>query len=88
MDDLKVSHLNSSEITKFACYLQSIYGDKLTVKRGKIHDYMGMDLDYSEKGTIKVSMIKCVGKILRAFPEEIKATSTMLSADHLFQIRD
>jgi len=57
VDDLKVSHMKTLEITKFACYLSQIYGPKLAVKRRKIHDYLGMDLDYSEKGKVKVSMI-------------------------------
>ena len=46
VDDLKVSHKDSFEITKFATYLSTIYGKKLTVHQGKINDYLGMDLDY------------------------------------------
>ena len=48
VDKLKVSHKYPYQITKFAIYLSIIYGGKLTVKWGKIHDYIGMDLDYSE----------------------------------------
>ena len=29
----------------------------MTVHRGKIHNYLGMTLDYTEGGTIKVIMI-------------------------------
>ena len=45
VDNLKVSHKDSFEITKFACWLSEIYGEDLTVHRGKVHDYLGMDLD-------------------------------------------
>ena len=48
VDDPKVSHQYAFEITKFATYLSGIYDKKLTVHRGKVHDYIGMDLDYSE----------------------------------------
>ena len=48
----------SSEITKFAIYLSNIYGENLTVHRGKVHDYLGVDFNYSNKGKVKVSMIK------------------------------
>ena len=41
VDDLKVSHKDPFEITKFTAYLSSIYGKKLSVKRGKVHDYLG-----------------------------------------------
>ena len=49
-DDLKVSHKDPFEITKFTHYLSLQYGKKLTVKCGKVHDYLGMDLDYYTKG--------------------------------------
>jgi len=54
VDDLQVSHMDEFEITKFADYLVGIYGDKLTAHHGDVHDYLGMDLDCSEKGRVKV----------------------------------
>ena len=52
VDDLKVSHKDPFEINKFATYLSSIYGKKLLVKRGKVHDYLGVNLYLSEsRGT-------------------------------------
>ena len=49
-----------------------------------------MDLDYSEKskGLVKISMTKYIEKILQDFPEEIKSTSSLPAADHLFQVRE
>ena len=88
VDDLKVSHQSPFEITKFSTYLSSIYGVKLTVKRGKVHDYLGMDLDFSQKGTLKVSMIPYTGKVIQEFPEKITGMAASPAADHLFQIRD
>ena len=39
VDDLKVSHKDPQEVIKFAEYLCTVYGKKLTVKhRGKVHD--------------------------------------------------
>ena len=35
------------QINKFSSYLSSMYGEKLTVKQGNVHDYLGMDLDFS-----------------------------------------
>ena len=67
VDDLKVSHKDPAEITKFANYLAVIYGEKLTVHRGQVHDYLGMDLDYTTKGKVGVSMSKYVYKILEGF---------------------
>ena len=74
VENLKVSHKDPYHITKFASYLSIIDGEKLAVKQGKVHDYLEMDLDYSEEGLVKVSMIKYTGKILISFPENIIGT--------------
>ena len=60
VDNLKVSYKDPREITKFAIFLSSFYGEMLTVHRGKVHDYHypGADFDYSTKGKVKFSMIK------------------------------
>jgi len=65
VDDLKVSHIDPFQVTRFAEYLASIYGEKLTVNRGKVHDYLGMDLDFSTKGKVKIGQIKYTQKIRR-----------------------
>ena len=49
-NDRKVSHKNPIEIAKFATYSSSIDDKQLLVKRGKVHDYLGMGLHYSERG--------------------------------------
>ena len=56
VDDLKVSHKKAIEITKLAMYLNDIYPG-LKVNRGKIHDYLGMNLGFSKDGNVKVLMI-------------------------------
>jgi len=56
VDDLKVSHKDPAEITKFANYLAVIYEEKLTVHRELIHDYLGMDLDYKANGNVGISI--------------------------------
>eukprot|EP00804_Cyclotella_cryptica_P008907 CCRYP_012017-RA/>CCRYP_012017-RA protein AED:0.23 eAED:0.23 QI:0/0/0/0.75/0.33/0.25/4/0/1155 len=88
VDDLKVSHRDSFELTKFILYLVRIYGNQITVNRGKYHDYLGMDLDYLVAGKLRVSMIKYVDKILNEFSQAITKTSSTQAAEHLFQIRD
>ena len=53
------------------------------MKRGKSHDYLGTDIGFSKKGSVKMSIIKCVKKVVGAFSEEIKSTSNSLAAYHL-----
>ena len=47
VDDLKISHIDPKVNEKFASDIKKIYGDKVTVNTGDIHDYLGMDLDFS-----------------------------------------
>ena len=54
--DMQVSHKSEFEITRFSDYLISIYGG-LSRSRGKVNDYLGMNLDFSDKGKLQVSMI-------------------------------
>ena len=72
---------------KFATLLGTIYGQKLTVKRRQIHDYLGMDLDWSVWGNVTIWMIKYVYKILEDFIEVIKKTAATPARDNLFQVR-
>ena len=70
VEDLKVSHKDHFEFTRLAEYLTDIYGG-LKVYRGKLHDYLGMDLDYSEKGIGKVLIINYLNTVLREVPENL-----------------
>jgi hypothetical protein len=88
VDDLKVSHVDSLELTRFVHRIAKIYGEQITVKRGQVHDYLGMDLDYSLEGKVRVSMIGYLDKVFKDFPEEIRKTSSSPAADHLFNVRD
>ena len=75
------------EVTKFYQYLLMIYGNKINMNRVNIHDYIGIYLDYSETGVVKVLMIKYLQKVLDKFPEELRGTSVAPVADHMFQVR-
>ena len=84
VDDLKILHKDSGEVTKCIKYLQKIYGEKMTIHRGKVHDYLRMDLDFSSSRVLKIGMIKYIKKIHEEFPEEIKTAAATPTAEHLF----
>ena len=72
------------EITKFILFLAKKYGDNITVNRTKVHDYLVMELDYSDKGSVKISMMKHMDKVFTNLPEEIGRSSLSPASDHLF----
>eukprot|EP00957_Ditylum_brightwellii_P104403 7951607-Ditylum_brightwellii.AAC.1 len=54
VDDLKISHMESNEVTTFIEHFKKIYGNRMTVYRGKVHKYLGMDLDFSSPKVLKI----------------------------------
>eukprot|EP00957_Ditylum_brightwellii_P166143 12648924-Ditylum_brightwellii.AAC.1 len=85
VDDLKISHMESDEVTKYIEHFKKIYGNRMTAHHGKVHKYLGMDLDFSSPKALKIGMIKCIKKIHKEFPEEIKSVAAIPAADHLFE---
>ena len=72
-----------------ARYGQEIVGGKsapLTSTRGKIHDYLGMTLDFTEDGIVKIDMRDYVEKVLGKMPDKMDGTATTPEASHLFQM--
>ena len=49
VDDLKISCVDANEVTKMIQWIKSEYGE-MYGSRGKIHDCLGMWLDYSIPG--------------------------------------
>ena len=77
------------EVTKLLLYLMNIYGEKnFLVTCGKKHEYLGMDLDYSEEGVFKVSMVPYIDKIHEDFPEAIEKSAPTPHTDYLFKVRE
>jgi hypothetical protein len=63
----------------------------MKVTRGKKHKYLGMDMDFSTKGQVMISMIAFLDELLAAFdkiaPTE-KGTKTSAAPKNLFEVDD
>lgn len=55
VDNLKISHTDKAQVTKFIEWLEGICGKQRTT-RGEKHDYMDMQLDYSIMGEVRLTM--------------------------------
>ena len=53
VDDLKVSHVEEKEVSKFCMQLSDIYGSKIKVNHDKVHSYLGMNFDSSTKRQLR-----------------------------------
>jgi len=88
VDDLIVSCEDDFELTKFSCYLGSIYGTKLSMHMGRKHDYLGVDMEFCEDGALEVSMFKYLKNAIEEFPEIIRGRAATPAHNKLFEIRD
>ena len=88
VDDLMMSCEDNFELTKLSCYLVNIDGPKLAMHLGNKHDYLGMDFEFMNNGSLEVSMFKYLDSIIDEFPELITVNAATPAADHLFNVRD
>ena len=89
VDDLKASHVHKKVLDKFVEWLKVKYGsdvNKVKVHKGKVHDYLAMNLDYSVKGQVKIDMIKYDKDMINDFLEPISKTHAAPASEKLFSI--
>jgi hypothetical protein len=90
VDDLKVSHVQPKVIDQFIMDMESEFGKEtpLNKSRGKVHDYLGMTLDFSKPGEVTVTMIDYIKGILHDAPKEMRGSAATPAANHLFQVNE
>ena len=72
-------------VTAFAVDMANIYGVKTTISRGRLHNYLGMELDFGMcPGTLIIYMIKYLQKIIDEFPEVLRGTKDCPASDNIF----
>ena len=78
VDDVKISHMEEKVVTEFINWMKTMYEDEngtLTVTRGEVHPFLGMTLDFTDPGVVKIDMRKCVDTMLKDY-EEIEPIGT------------
>jgi len=68
--------------------LNEQYGkeEPITVHHGQVHDYLGMQLDFSQEGRVILSMIEYIKNILADTPDDIQGTASTPASSHLFDV--
>ena len=96
VDDCKISHKDSKANDEFIEVLreeyESIFEDgsgKMSVSRGKVHTYLGMTLDFTTPGQVKVSMLDYIEEILATFDKAAPGSTgikTSAAPSDLFKV--
>jgi hypothetical protein len=92
VDDLKISHKKPSVVSQVIATLRKEYEviGAISKKQGKVHDYLGMTLDFSTPGKVIINVESYLDEVF----EEVKdidifqGTATTPAADHLFKTRE
>ena len=92
VDDLKASHVDMKVLDQFVKWLEKKYGsdgvNKVKVHKGKLHDYLAMNMDYSVKGEVRIEMKKYVKDMIKDFPENITKGASNPASDKLFHVHN
>eukprot|EP00978_Attheya_sp_CCMP212_P044734 scaffold320412_cov39-Attheya_sp.AAC.1 len=88
VDNIKISHVDSKAVTSVIDQLQDAFGTEtpITVKRGKFHDYLGMTLDFSSPGKVRVTMIDYIKNMLADLPSDMDGAAATAAPTHLFEV--
>ena len=86
VDDNKISHDNPSVVSDVLKMIENNFG-KLTVTRGKKHEYLGMNVVLKDR-FFEISMKKQIEEAIEVFGEEISGLVTSPCARHLLETRE
>jgi hypothetical protein len=89
VDDLKISHVDSNVVTDTIEILKAEFGKQsaLTVRRGKVHDYLGIQFDFSTAGKVVMTMTDYISELLEETPDDLlKGTATSPAGNYLMNV--
>ena len=89
VDDLKTSHVDPAVIYSVLAGINAEYGKitKMTIMRGKVHKYLGINIDYSSPGKLISLMIDYIVKMIDDIPEYMKGLPATPDAQHLLTLQ-
>ena len=90
VDDLKISHVDSKVVDAIIDMLDKEFGKEtlMNKSRGKVHDYLGMILDFSKPGELTVDMVHYIKTIIDEMPKDMTGHAKTPAGSHLFKVND
>ena len=90
VDDLKISHIDPNVITDIIGKLSAVFGSEspLTICRGKVYDYLGMTIDFTQEKKVIIRMNDYVDSIISDAPDDMAGIAQTPAAGHLFEVNN
>ena len=89
VDDIKISHKNQQVVNKILEAMNAEYDKEtpLTITCGPMHEYLGMEIDFSQAGEVKFLMPQYIDRLVAEIPADLSSgMATMPAVNHLFQV--
>ena len=88
VDDPKVLHEEERVLDEFIVMMEKEFGldAPLSVSQGPVQEYLGMTLDFSERGWVVVKMSDYVKRMLNDAPDSMDGKAATPAAAHLFKV--
>ena len=87
VDDIKLTSNNDEVLEKRIKEIETLFGE-VTIHRGKVHSYLGMTFDYSNKGNVKVTMKGFIDNLLEETKDYIDGTAETPATNDLFKVNE
>jgi hypothetical protein len=86
VNDIKISHVATGVVDDLIADLDSEFGKETPLSKlwGKVHDYLGMTLDFSAWGQVTVTMIDYIKMICMDLLKDMIGSAATPAANHLF----
>ena len=91
IDDVLLTHELANVVSEHIKLLDEVYGQKdlLTMTRGKVHEYLGMTIDFRQEGSVAFTQYDAIKKFWVSLLEELKGPYRSTPApDNLFKVDD
>ena len=87
VDDLKISHIKDVELYRIIADIDKVFVQEslLTTEQGAMHNYLGMNLEYSNSGKIMITMFDYIQGIMDDVAKMLKTRLVTPITNHLFE---
>ena len=85
VDDTKISHVDPNVVTKVIKDIEGHFGT-MKVTRGKVHEFLGMHIDYTMPGSATITMKSYLKEAIRDSKLDITRCAATPATRHLFTV--
>ena len=87
VDDNKISHVDHNVVSNIIKKIEAKFG-KMSQTRGKEHEFIGMNMKFTDDRKVKISMKKHVLKAINTFHDDITRDAATPATSYLFGVRE